>query len=334
MNPFSPTTASKAAFLVAALVGATYLTEVAFGGQMQEVGPGPQEGEEQENERPDQDPDYVDPQEIRDVIKQFNDLRREVKRTLKMLAKVPNSGDDKGKLNGLLEQLAIWEKNLRNPPADTSKREVLQEFYDANVWDDINNVRRKAELPKNIREGEKALARSEKVWKSPRAKKYLSDLIPKVNEFLGNVRGALEAAKVALASGDLESAEEAMQTTYENHPGEVEGIFHMMSSIREGLKRVKDPEVKAIIEEVLQPINESLAQGDFRDANQALNEVQNEISRVIEIASRAPKRRPQNFDDKLRRLEELLQQKFGGQEEFGPQPPPFEGPQPEAVPAG
>ncbi|MDP3771116.1 MAG: hypothetical protein Q8R16_02365, partial [bacterium] len=139
-------------------------------------------------------------------------------------------------------------------------------------------------------------------------------------------------AKAAVANGSCEDANEAMQTFWEEglSPGDMMGIVNRLHDLGSQLKRVKDAGVRAEFQEVLQPIIDAANEGDFRDANQAMNDVYNELQQLLYkvIASRRYKYAP-----RLDKLEALLEGKLG-KEENEMMPPPGAPPSPSAVPAG
>ncbi|MEK7580168.1 MAG: hypothetical protein AAB465_00935, partial [Patescibacteria group bacterium] len=77
----------------------------------------------------------VDSQEIQSVTQQLKDMQKEIKNLLTQLKSLPKLIDEAAQLNEALNQILTFEKNLKNPPTDTTQREVIQEFYDARVWD-------------------------------------------------------------------------------------------------------------------------------------------------------------------------------------------------------
>ncbi|MDO8598847.1 MAG: hypothetical protein Q7S02_01955, partial [bacterium] len=115
-------------------------------------------------------------------------------------------------------------------------------------------------------------------------------------------------AKAAIASGSCEDANDEMQTIYEGkHPGEISGVVQRLSDLGGQLKRVKDVAVREEFAAVLQPVIDAANEGDFREANQALNDVFNELQQLLYkvIASRRFQ-----YSPKLEKLEGLLMQKL------------------------
>jgi|GEM_PF-4984321 len=253
-----------------------------------------------DEDRPEPPPD---PQECRDVRRQVRDQFRELNRFEKMLRKL--------KLDADLQTLVALRAKIKgfdNAIAKECTRERLQEFYDEQVGEQVNEFRCKAELPQQFAQIERELKRLER---SATAKKLAAARLDpeRFKANLEEVKQAIAAAKSGVAAGSCEDANDAMQTIYEGkHPGEINGVVQRLSEIGNQLKRVKDAAVRDEFAAVLQPIIDAANEGDFREANQAINEVFNELQQLLYkvISSRRFQ-----YSPRLERLEGLLGEKFG-----------------------
>lgn len=253
-----------------------------------------------EDDRPEPPPN---PQECRDVRRQIRDQFRELNRFEKMLRKL--------KLTAELQTLVTIRAKLKefdNGIAKECSRERLQEFYDEQIWEEINKFRCKAELPQQHVQIERDLKRLDR--QSTAKRMQLTELnVEQYRANLEKVKQALAEAKAAVASGSCEDANDAMQTFWEEgmHPGEIMGVVNRLYELGNQLKRVKDAAVRQEFLDVLQPVIDAANEGDFRDANQALNDVFRELQQLLYkvIASRR-----YQYSPRLEKLESMLQDKF------------------------
>lgn len=260
-----------------------------------------------DQEQPEVSDQPPNPQECRDVRRQIRDQFRELNRFEKMLRKL-GLGQELEKLIAVRAKLKQHDSGI----ASGCTRDRLQEFWDEQVWEEINAFRCKAELPQQFVQMERDFKRLDR----QAAPKRLAVTGLNAEQFaahVGQAKQALGEAKTAVANGSCEDANEAMQTFWEEglNPGEMMGVVNRLYDLRNQLKRVKDANVRAEFQEVLQPIIDAANEGDFRDANQAMNDIYNELQQLLYkvIASRRYKYAP-----RLDKLEALLEGKFGKEE--------------------
>lgn len=247
------------------------------------------------------------PQECRDARRQIRDQFRELNRFEKMLRKA-QFGQELDALIALRAKLKQFDVGI----AQECTRDRLQEFFDEQVWEQTNAFRCKVELPQQFVQIERELKRLER---SATAKKLATARLDaeKFAMHLGEVKQALTAAKSGVASGSCEDANEAMQTIYEGkHPGEVNGVVQRLSDLGVQLARVRDAAVRQDFNDVLQPIIDSANEGDFREANQALNDVFNELQQLLSRVTGTRRFRGNELDQRLERLNGLIEAKLGG----------------------
>lgn len=264
-----------------------------------------------DEDRPEPPPN---PQECRDVRRQIRDQFRELNRFEKMLRKLKLESDLQ-----LLVDLRAKLKGFDNGIASGCTRDRLQEFWDEQIWEEINKFRCKAELPQQHVQIERELKRLDR-QSTPKRMQFTGLDQEKYKANIGKVKQALADAKAAVASGSCEDANEAMQTFWEEgmHPGEIMGVVNRLYELGRQLSRVKDEKVRQLFLEVLQPVIDSANEGDFRDANQALNDVFNELQQLLhKVINR---RQFRGYEPRLEKLEELLRSKLGddGPDEGGP----------------
>ncbi|MDP3725501.1 MAG: hypothetical protein Q8R20_03480 [Nanoarchaeota archaeon] len=253
-----------------------------------------------ESEEVDQQ-DYVDPREIQQAQKQINDLKKQAQRLVKKVAKNAALANEAVELQNFLTELGNYATGIQS-----GARETLQEFYDAELWERINGFQARIEMPTEISKMEKDLARLEKLIAT---KTFQVDGVDMglVRSKIEEIRNAVNGAKNALSSGDVEGAREYLQVVYEGtHPGEIHGVLQQLREITKQLKTIKNAEIKQAIMEVISPAYEAVAAGDFREANMALSEINREI---FSLFGKLKNTRTVNTDlrTKMRALEQKLE---------------------------
>lgn len=289
--------------------------------ERQEQRPAPQqffeeEGEEQE---PEEFIDLVDPRELKQVFNQLNDLKRQIKQVLKKAQKQSAFANEVAELNSLSSEIDGFSSAIRNA-APEDQREALQGFYDAQLWETLNTIRVKIELPQEFKNIEKDLKRLEKLITQ---KKFS---IEKVD--LGIVRAMIDEIKSAVAEGrsqfnqgNFEDAREALQVIYEGaHPGEVMGVLQQLRDMNQRIKKLK-VEVKEVFHEALAPVYEAIQNGDFREANMMLQDIRNDLWRLFDKV-KGKSGVNADMQQKLQNLEERLQQKQQQMQEEQPSSKP------------
>lgn len=250
--------------------------------------------------------DVVDPAEVRRVTQDIKNMRRELARFAKQVQKLPNSSDDATQIQNLLGSLSEVEQKLQS---GTDARETLRDFYDMRAWEDINKIRAKVEVPKEIAQWGKDLKRAEK---SLALKKYqtLGLDIAQAKQRLQEVKSGLAQVESFYSAGDLESAIETLDEVRQDfHPGELMGVLDRMYQIATALKRVKDASVKEQIQGVLQDVISEFNSGEYRAARELMDEATPEIMKVIMTVTSAGKKK-MNVQPNMNKLGEKLKEKM------------------------
>lgn len=257
--------------------------------------------------------EFVDPREINNALRDIKRMLSEIKKFIKQLKKIQNSADDIAKLNELTSELQTATNNIKNPPADYSQREVLQDFYDQNYWETINTYRAKIELPKELARITKDLKKLEGLLKIKTYQKLGLDMNLLQNQ-INEIKEAVKSAQDNYQAGNLEDAMDALEPIREGmQPGEITCVLYGLKDSTRELSRIKDKEIKAQIQEILQPIIDAANEGDFREACQSLNDIRNEIMKVMSYASKSKGLSPE-MKQKIEKLQKTVEQKFGGEE--------------------
>lgn len=285
------------------------------------------EGEDDEPQE-----EYVDPREIRDVLRQIKQMRidlRSLARQLVQLKGIPSKTEDLAKIKELTNLIATNEQNIKNP--QEGQRAALQEFYDARLWDEIQVLRTKIQLPRELKDIARAITRTERMLKLKTFQKLGLD-IARLQTKLDEIKNTYNQINNAYQAGDLETAQEGMQEFYQGgHPGGFEGALHRIRGIKDLLRQIRDKEIIAAIEEMLSPVYESLYEGDFNEVHNVLNEYEDDLRRLVSRINKS-RLRYSRVESNISDLEELIRSKFDSLEAQKNNNAPTET-APQAVPA-
>lgn len=262
-------------------------------------------------------PQPANPQELRDAIKQTTELLRDIQRLKKLAVRNKVTGIEE--LSVIQAQIIEFQNRLKAAKVSTG-REILEDFWQENFWEQITPLRLKIELPNELREIAKRLKEADRLIASPAMQKAFVGLgvnLDAVKNKITEIRAAYENAKSLYDANNLEEIDEAMQIIRENgnHPG---NITSMMFGIRETwnrLRQIRDEELRNAIKEALQPIIEAINEGDYQEAQFLQNEIGQELDRIINKALEAGLRGNKRNDllNRLNKLENLLEEKSGQQ---------------------
>ncbi len=276
--------------------------------------PMPSNGGELENGGDNGDFDeFVDPQQIRDALRQIKDLKREISRVLKSAKKTTGMEAEISQLNDLMNRMTPFEKILR---ADNVSRDTMSEFWDGHFWDEFNVLRLKIELPEEIKRMEKDMKRLDK---SLSKVKYTLDGLDMnaVRSSAAASRAIIAQVKIALGEGSYEDAQETMQNLWGGEvaqPGEIMGVVEQTQNIARELRSIKAAPVKQEILDFLAPIITAANSGDFREANTMLNEINRDIFRIMSQVKRKSSLDMQ-MKAKMEQLEQKMMQKIQEEEQ-------------------
>lgn len=265
--------------------------------------------DEEENDKR----DFVDPQQINDALRQIKEVRKEAGHLIKRADKIttPNEQVTKAKasLTTLLESLTKFESNIKAMGEDGDRdRDVMQDFWDANVWDVAQEARMAIELPNELKKVEAEL---KQLKKTLGAKNFALEgvSLEVINTTVAEIEKAAAAARAAMEANDSRTAQNEMQTIWDSaHPGDINGFVKQMQEISKNLKKVKSAEIKTSIMDILSPVFESANNGDFREANNALNQIKKELMPLLNKVQKQSKPSSDTMQ-KIKALENKLDDK-------------------------
>ena len=253
--------------------------------------------------------EFVDPRETKQVLKEIKDMRRELNRFSKQLKKLSNNADDVNLIDTLLGQIAGFENTIKS---GVNLRDTIQEFRDEQIWEQINRFRAKIEIPKEIKQWNREIKILEKTIKLKSYRNF--------NLNLENAKIKIEEIKSSLAevqgyynSGNLEDAmEEFNFLRQELHPSEILNVIQRIRDLAYRLKVVKDEEIKNQVSEIIGEVVNNFNEGEYRMARELMDESWNDISLIIYKAYSVGKKNgytKKGFLEMADRLEENIKDK-------------------------
>jgi len=283
---------------------------------IQNIKPAPQLFLDEGEVQPPQD--FIDPREVMNALRDMTMMRNELKRFSKQLAKLPSSTGDVTQVQSLLKNLDEFSQAIKAAQKGNDNenlREALQEFWQAQLWDEINKIRAKVELPKELKTIEKELKRTQKLSTQASFQK-LGFNLENLKANLEVMRQAYNEVATKLQANEYEEAMEAMQQFRDNgHPGEITGVMYRLRDLQRFLKKIKDGDVRAQITEILQPVLESFNQGEFRDARELMDDAFPQLMQLGQVALRIQQSRTGNkglMMEQFGELEEKIRAKLEG----------------------
>ena len=256
--------------------------------------------------------DVVSPQEIQRILKDITQMRNEIKRIISQNKKTA-SASDLSELNSVLEAANKSYAAIKSS-GDDEMRSNMQEFYDSQYWDKIQTVRMRLEIPRELKQMAPIFKRLEKILATKAIQNIGLD-IERAKQGVAEMKQLADQVQSAYNSGDMETAQEAMQELRENgwHPGEIEGTIFRFRNIKNMLKRVKDAQVRNEVDGVLQEVVTAFNEGDYRQARETMDEYADDLQRMIKtlIKSKINNKNRGDSINKINNLESLIQSKLG-----------------------
>lgn len=250
---------------------------------------------------------HFDPEEPRRVVKEIKrDFLPQVKQLRKKAQKM-NLGDAVAGLDQLSSKANQILAVLANSSASNQAiRENLDLWYrgeeeddETNPWNLLNRKwRSRIELPSEIKDAFKGLKRLEKLIASKAAKKGAQNLglnLDGVQQYITEVRQTFQTLNDLIAAGNYEEAAEQKRELVDEeqrpHWGEVEGATHELArGMNDTLRGIKDQNVISQVKALLQPAINAYNASDFREVHEVMNDVRDDIMRLVNDARRRPRK--------------------------------------------
>ena len=263
---------------------------------------------------------FIDPQFIKQVTREITDQTRELNRMHKAAKNLAGAEAAVAKVQELLDKVNEFKTKIKSVQGE-ELQETIDDFHNEQIWDSLNGIRAIVELPKQLKDFTKSLKRVERLLKQKSFKK-LSEFgvnLEKVATDIATFREKANTVQSLLSAGNGEEAQEAMQEVWEEgiHPGEIEGSLQQLRGMTDGLRRIKNKEILAQVKEIFEPVITAMNEGEYREANELLNEMQYEMRRIFTQLYRlkAKSKLSTDLKSKLEAFEARIQDKLQSQEQ-------------------
>ncbi|MDO8582029.1 MAG: hypothetical protein Q7S16_04085 [bacterium] len=227
---------------------------------------------------------FIDPQFVKQVVKEMANQTRELNRLLKAGKKLAGSEAAVAQIQELLNKITETKTQMKSAQGE-DLQDVIQDFRDAEIWESLNGLRAQIELPKQLNDFDKQLKRVAKLPAQSSFKKLVDFGVDmnKVKTDIASFSEKVASIRSLLAEKNSEDAQEAMQEIWQGdfNPGDIEGSLQQMRGMTDGLRRIKNKEILAQVKEIFVPVIEAMNASEYREANQLLNEMQFEMRRVF-----------------------------------------------------
>lgn len=261
--------------------------------------------------------EFVPPREIKQVFQEIKNQQQELNRYKKQLAKVVGGSATLGMIENLLVQLETYKTNI-SQAVGRDQRDAMQDFRDAQIWEEINKIRAVVELPKemkNIVRDLKIVQKNVKSASYQKALKFFEIDIEKLRTNLDAKQAVVDQINAFSNEGDVENAflllEEDIHQGW--HPGDVRHFSDMMRETHQRMKGLKDSEIRDQIMFILSSIVDTFNQGDYREAKDGFIQFGDQMQKYERLFQRYYKGGDE-FDEKtqnaLEKLESIIQNKL------------------------
>lgn len=253
--------------------------------------------------------------EKKDVLKQITQQKREVTSLIKKLKRLKGTADDATAAQEVYNKVLEFENKIKSSEELEDLQANLQEFYESELWEEINKIRRKVELPNELNNILKELTKLQKMLTQKSFTKLGFD-VEAVKNLISEKLTKHSEAKTAYTQGDFETAEEIMQEDFRpNHPGNLNGALNMLREIKDQIRFIKDKELKAEIENLLTDVIASINSGDWEDARRSMEAIRQDLGPLLWKKLMQSEQKKQGVPDEFRNKLEQLKERLGGGEE-------------------
>lgn len=261
---------------------------------------------------------FVPPQEIKQVLQEIKNQVRDLLRYKKQLPKSGAGGNTAELIDSLLLQLEAFKNNINNS-SGRDQRDAMQEYRDAQMWEEINKVRAQVELPtemKNVQRDLKIVVKQVKTKAYKNAFAFFGVDEEKMQDILTAKQATVEQIMNFINEGNAEDAFALVEEDIHQgwHPGDLRHLTDMLRETHQRLKMIKDADMKEQIKELLAPIIDTLNAGDIREARDAMMQFGEQMRKYERLFQKYVGREGSEMDDRtsqaLEKLEMLIQDKL------------------------
>jgi hypothetical protein len=249
--------------------------------------------------------------DMKNIQRDLKRQKRELTRLCKKLQTLKGSSDDQQSCQDLLSQIGTFEQNFAVCRQDLDPEEIrdsMQEFWDMEIWNQIQVIRNKVEFPREHNRIVKEMTRMSRLLNSRTWEKNgfdTSTLKQRIEEW----RKLLEEAKSCYSNGDFECAQEILQEFYENHPGECTGALYNLRNLYQQSRSIRNKELRQEIIELFGGATGMLRDGECRDARIEFEEIYKNLG--PEFWDYLSRQERSGLSEEVKEKIRALQEKFG-----------------------
>lgn len=260
---------------------------------------------------------FVPPQEIKQVLQEIKNQVRDLLRYKKQLPKSGAGGNTAELINSLLLQLEAFKNNINNS-VGRDQRDAMQEYRDAQMWEEINKVRAQVELPtemKNVLRDLKIVVKQVKTKAYKNAFAFFAVDEEKMQSALDAKQATVEQIMNFINEGNAEDAFALVEDDIHQgwHPGDLRHFTDMLRETHRRLKMIKDADMQAQVKELLSSIIDTLNAGDIREARDAMIQFTDQMQKYERLFQKYVGN-GREMDDRtsqaLEKLEALIQERL------------------------
>lgn len=252
--------------------------------------------------------------ERKDLLREMNDQKREIKRACNQLKRMKNVTEDFASCTELTTLIAQNEQTIKiwSGGEVNELRDIMNEYRDLQVWDTLNALRAKIQLPQELNRFLKDFARMERTFKQKWVKKIPGLNLDAIQTKIAEIKNLHAEAKNCYTAGDFECAQEKLNEAREtNYPGDLEGVLHQNREMTDMLRQIKDNDVKDEVTAILQPSIDLVNEGEWREANQEISPYIQELRMILQKMVQAQQNRRGISADITNRLNKLTEKQGG-----------------------
>ncbi|MBI5022754.1 MAG: hypothetical protein HZC05_01130 [Candidatus Magasanikbacteria bacterium] len=260
---------------------------------------------------------FVPPQEIKQVLQEIKNQTRDLLRYKKQLPKSGAGGNIAELIDSLLLQIEAFKNNIINS-VGRDQRDAMQEFRDAQMWDELNKIRAQVELPKEMKSVQsdlKIVVKQVKTKSYKNAFAFFSVDEEKLQNALNNKQATVAQIMSLINEGNAEDAFALVEEDIHQgwHPGDLRHLTDMLRETHQRLKMIRDADMQAQVKEVLSPIIDTLNAGDIREARDAMVQFGDQMRKYERLFQKYIGREgeiDERTSQALEKLETLIQEKL------------------------
>lgn len=248
----------------------------------------------------------------KDRLNETKNFIKEIDKVRKQFLRLKGSTDYIAKLDSMKQTVAEFAAKINATTDSDDLRGLLEDTDFGDWWQELDNLRAAVEIPRDLNNIRKDQKRIQATLKQKWVCKLIdcNGLMPVIQ----NMGAQLEEATRLYQAGEYEDARGVIQETFHERGwfGDAMGAVQMMRGFLEPLKQIRDKDLKAEMEELVQPVKDLLYEGEVREARESMEVIQKEMGpsmfKLIMNAQKKKQAVPEKVLDKIEQLRQKFEQ--------------------------